>query len=175
MIAMPGRSHTGPLPPLSDEGRALAERLRRHVAVLARSERNTDLETAARYIESAFGSSESQYFESGGRSVRNIQTTKPSSIVVGAHYDTVPGSPGADDNASAVAVLIELAAMRVPGRFVAFANEELPYSHSEEMGSFAYAKRARGRGERVRAMFSLEMLGYYSDAPGSQKYPPLLR
>jgi len=54
MIAMPGRSHTGPLPPLSEEGRALAERLRRHVAVLAKSERNVDLETAARYIESAF-------------------------------------------------------------------------------------------------------------------------
>src|SRR5437870_5352600 len=83
MTAMPGRSHTGPLPPLSDEGRALAERLHHHVAVLARSERNADLETAARYIESAFGSSESQYFESGGRTVRNIQSTKPASIVVG--------------------------------------------------------------------------------------------
>src|SRR5204862_535337 len=83
------------------------------LAVLAKSERNADLETAARYIESAFGSSESQYFESGGRKVRNIQTTQAASIVVGAHYDTVPGSPGADDNASAVAVLIELAAMRL--------------------------------------------------------------
>jgi Zn-dependent M28 family amino/carboxypeptidase len=171
MIAMPGRSHTGPLPPLSEEGRALAERLRRHVAVLAKSERNADLETAARYIESAFGSSESQYFESGGRKVRNIQTTKPSVIVVGAHYDTVPGSPGADDNASAVAVLIELAAMQLPVRFVAFANEEMPYFLGPEMGSFVSAKRSRERGEDIRAMFSLEMLGYYRDAPGIQQYP----
>jgi Zn-dependent M28 family amino/carboxypeptidase len=171
MIAMPGRSHTGPLPPLSEEGRALAERLRRHVAVLAKSERNADLETAARYIESAFGSSESQYFESGGRKVRNIQTTKPSVIVVGAHYDTVPGSPGADDNASAVAVLIELAAMQLPVRFVAFANEEMPYFLGPEMGSFVSAKRSRERGEDIRAMFSLEMLGYYRDVPGIQQYP----
>ncbi len=120
----------------------------------------------------------SHYFDSGGRKVRNVEVGE-GAIVVGAHYDTVPGSPGADDNASAVAVLIELAALMKdaspPLRFVAFANEELPYSHGEEMGSFAYAKRARGRGERVRAMFSLEMLGYYSDAPGSQRYPPLMR
>ena len=139
--------------------------------MLARSERNADLETAARYIESAFGSSESQYFESGGRTVRNIQSTKPASIVVGAHYDTVPGSPGADDNASAVAVLIELAAMQLPVRFVAFANEEMPYFLGPEMGSFVSARRSRERGENLRAMFSLEMLGYYRDAPGSQHYP----
>ena len=94
---------------------------------------------------------------------------------MGAHYDTVPGSPGADDNASGVAVLIELAGMlaaeRLPIRFVAFANEEMPYFLTAEMGSVAWAKRARERGEPVRAMFSLEMLGYYRDAPGSQSYP----
>src|SRR5207245_68157 len=109
--------------------------------------------------------------ESGGRTVRNIQTTQPSPIVVGAHYDTVPGSPGADDNASAVAVLIELAAMRLPVRFVAFANEEMPYFLGPEMGSFVSARRSRERGENLRAMFSLEMLGYYRDDPGSQHYP----
>src|SRR2546429_5300603 len=157
MTAMPGRSHAGPLPPLSDEGRALAERLHHHVARLARSERNADLETAARYIESAFGSSESQYFESGGRTVRNIQSTKPASIVVGAHYGTVPGSPGADDNASAVAVLIELAAMQLPVRLVAFANEEMPYFLVPEMGSLLSAKRLAQRGDNVLCMFSLEM------------------
>jgi len=92
-------------------------------------------------------------------------------IVVGAHYDTVPGSPGADDNASAVAVLIELAAMQLPVRFVAFANEEMPYFLGPEMGSFVSAKRSRERGEDIRAMFSLEMLGYYRDVPGIQQYP----
>jgi hypothetical protein len=171
MTSMPGRSHKGPLPPLSDEGRALAERLRRHVEVLAARERNKDLETAARYIEAHLPGAQSQWFESGGRRVRNIELPHESPIVVGAHYDTVPGSPGADDNASAVAVLLELAAMKLPVRFVAFANEELPYSHGPEMGSLVYARRARSRGERIAAMFSLEMLGYYRDAPGSQRYP----
>jgi Zn-dependent M28 family amino/carboxypeptidase len=146
---------------------SLADRLRQHVQVLAKDERNRDLETPARYIEKAFTESASQYFRSGGREVRNIEAGA-GDIVVGAHYDTVPGSPGADDNASGVAVLIELAKM-VPGiRFVAFANEEAPYFLGPEMGSFVYA-RERGRG--VRAMFSLEMLGYYDDAPGSQRYP----
>jgi len=177
MTGMPGRSHAGPLPPLSGEARALALRLRLHVAALAAAERNQDLETAARYIEAALARQghqpQSQYFESGGRKVRNIEAGS-GDIVVGAHYDSVPGSPGADDNASGVAVLLELAAMRLPVRFVAFANEEMPYFYSAEMGSFAYAKRARERGERIRAMFSLEMLGYYRDAAGSQRYPPPL-
>jgi Zn-dependent M28 family amino/carboxypeptidase len=174
MTAMPDRPYAGPLPPLSGEGRALSLRLRLHVAALAAAERNTDLETPARYIEAAFSrlgfEPQSQYFESGGRKVRNIEAGS-GSIVVGAHYDTVPGSPGADDNASGVAVLIELAAMKLPVRFVAFANEEMPYFLGPEMGSWMWAKRARERGDTVLAMFSLEMLGYYSDAPRSQVYP----
>lgn len=181
MTAMPGRSHTGPLAPLSGEDRALSLRLRLHVAALAANERNADLETPARYIEAAFAAQghqpESQYFESGGRRVRNIEAGA-GKIIVGAHYDSVPGSPGADDNASGVAVLIELAAFlkndTPPIRFVAFANEEAPYFYGPEMGSWAFAKRARERGEAIRAMFSLEMLGYYRDAPGSQRYPPPL-
>jgi Zn-dependent M28 family amino/carboxypeptidase len=114
-----------------------------------------------------------QEFVSGGRKVRNIEAGS-GAIVVGAHYDTVPGSPGADDNASGVAVLIELAAMKLPVRLVAFANEEMPYFRGLEMGSWVWAKRARERGEPIRAMYSLEMLGYYRDAPGSQRYPPPL-
>jgi hypothetical protein len=178
MVVMPGRSHSGPLPTLSGEDRALSLRLRLHVAALAAAERNRDLETPARYIEAAFlkigFQPQSQYFESGGRKVRNVEAGS-GVIVVGAHYDTVPGSPGADDNASAVAVLIELAAFlkneALPVRFVAFANEEMPYFLGPEMGSWAYANRARERGERIEAMFSLEMLGYYRDAPGTQQYP----
>jgi Zn-dependent M28 family amino/carboxypeptidase len=181
MTRMPGSSHAGPLPPLSGEGRALSLRLRLHVAALAANERNSDLETPARYIEQAFASQglkfSIQEFVSGGRRVRNIEAGS-GPIVVGAHYDTVPGSPGADDNASGVAVLIELAAIArnetLPVRFVAFANEEAPYFDGPEMGSWAWAKRARERGDTIRAMFSLEMLGYYRDAPGSQRYPPPL-
>jgi len=181
---MPGKSHTGPLPPLSDEERALAERLRRHVFTLAKSERNTDLETPARYIEGAFAAhgltSKLQTFESGGRNVNNVEVSPPdpAAIVVGAHYDTVPGSPGADDNASAVAALIELAGLlrkeRLPIRFVAFANEELPYHMGPEMGSWVSARRSREQAEPLRGMISLEMLGCYRDEPGSQRYPPPL-
>ena len=181
---MPGKSHAGPLPPLSDEERALAERLRRHVFTLAKSERNTDLETPARYIEGAFAAhgltSKLQTFESGGRNVNNVEVSPPdpAAIVVGAHYDTVPGSPGADDNASAVAALIELAGLlrkeRLPIRFVAFANEELPYHMGPEMGSWVSARRSRERNEPLRGMLSLEMLGCYRDEPGSQRYPPPL-
>jgi hypothetical protein len=168
MIRMPGKSYQGPLPPLGGEARALALRLRLHVAALAANERNTDLETPARYIEHALKSFSTQEFMSGGRQVRNIETGS-GGIVVGAHYDTVPGSPGADDNASGVAVLLELARLVPSGvRFVAFANEEVPYFLGPEMGSFVYA---RERGAGVRAMFSLEMLGYYSEKPGSQNYP----
>jgi Peptidase family M28 len=174
MIRMPGSSHAGALPPLTGEARALSLRLRLHVAALANAERNLNLETPARYIEQAFRSQGMEFsvqeFVSGGRKVRNIEAGK-GDIVVGAHYDTVPGSPGADDNASGVAVLLELAAMQLPVRFVAFANEEPPYSFGPEMGSWAWAKRARERGDAIRAMYSLEMLGYYRDAPGSQHYP----
>jgi Zn-dependent M28 family amino/carboxypeptidase len=182
--AMPGTSHAGPLPPLSAEERALAARLRQHVFTLAKGERNTDLETPVRYIAGALAAhglaSELQTFESGGRNVSNVEVSPPgpATIVVGAHYDTVPGSPGADDNASAVAALIELAGLlgkeRLPIRFVAFANEELPYHMGPEMGSWVSARRSRERAEPLRAMFSLEMLGCYRDEPGSQRYPPPL-
>jgi hypothetical protein len=176
MVPMPGESYAGPLPPLGDDD--LSKKLRRHVEALAASERNTDLETPARYIEAALARQgyqpQSQYFESGGRRVRNIEAGS-GSIVVGAHYDTVPGSPGADDNASGVAVMIELAAIMknatLPVRFIAFANEEMPYFLGPEMGSYVSARQARERGERIQAMFSLEMLGYYRDEPGSQHYP----
>jgi len=170
MIIMPGSSHRGPLPPFRDH--AVAERLKRHVTELARSERNTDLERPASYIEAAFPNPRSHYFDSGGRKVRNVETGE-GAIVVGAHYDTVPGSPGADDNASGVAVLLELSQL-LRGeqiRFIAFANEEPPYFMGPDMGSWVSAKRSRDAKEPVRAMFSLEMLGYYRDEPGSQRYP----
>jgi len=172
MLAMPGRSYRGALE-FNAEERALAGRLRAHVTTLASSERNRDLERPARYIAAQLGDVREQPFVSGGRTVRNIETGA-GTVVVGAHYDTVPGSPGADDNASGVAVLIELARMQLPARFVAFANEEMPYFQSGEMGSLAYAARAADAGDSISAMLSLEMLGCYRDQPGSQQYPPPL-
>lgn len=174
MVAMPGRSYGGPLEFTAEE-HALAERLRTHVEALAADQRNVDLERPLRYILSKMGNTRIHEFMSGGRMVKNVETGS-GAVVVGAHYDTVPGSPGADDNASGVAALIELSRMALPARFVAFANEEMPYFYSGEMGSQAWAQAARQRVDRgaddVRAMLSLEMLGCYSEAPGSQHYPP---
>jgi Zn-dependent M28 family amino/carboxypeptidase len=171
MVGMPGRSYQGRLEFTAEE-RALGDRLRTHVETLAARERNTDLETPLRYIATQLGPKvRFQEFRSGGRMVKNAEVGD-GAVVIGAHYDTVPGSPGADDNASAVAALLELARMDLPARFVAFANEEMPYFHTNEMGSQAYAAAARASGQRIDAMISLEMLGCYSDEPGSQRYPP---
>ena len=98
-------------------------------------------------------------------------------VVVGAHYDTVVGCPGANDNATGVAAVLELA-QRFSGRpqprtirFVAFVNEEPPFFQTAHMGSAVYANAARSRGDRVAGMLSLETMGYYSEEKGSQRYP----
>jgi Zn-dependent M28 family amino/carboxypeptidase len=98
-------------------------------------------------------------------------------VVVGAHYDTVATTPGADDNASAVAVMLECARLlrhsrpQRTVRFVAFACEEQPHFHTDTMGSQAYAKRCQDRNERIVGMICLEMVGYYSSEQGSQAFP----
>src|SRR4029077_6724294 len=89
----------------------------------------------------------------------------------------VEGAPGADDNASGTAALLALARAYAGRRFartvrfVAFTNEEPPYFESAGMGSRVYAARAAARGDRIVVMLSLETLGYYADAPGTQRYP----
>ena len=101
----------------------------------------------------------------------------PPIIIIGAHYDSVFGSPGANDNGSGVAAMLALArrfASAKPKqtlRFVAFVNEEPPYFLSGEMGSQVYARRCKERGDKISAMISLETIGYFSDAPNSQTYP----
>lgn len=102
-------------------------------------------------------------------------------LLVGAHYDSVSGSPGADDNASGVAALLELSRLfadvtpRVTMRFVAFVNEEPLFFFGSQQGSLVYARNARRQGDDIRLMVSLEAIGYYSDRRGSQGYPPLFR
>ena len=105
-------------------------------------------------------------------------TTHPDEIViVGAHYDAEVRTPGADDDASGVAGMLELARRFVGQpmdrtiRFVAFTNEEGSNSAGGTMGSNTHAKGCKDRGENIVAMLSLEMLGYYSDEPDSQRYP----
>ncbi len=169
---------------------ALADALRTDIARLAGEigERHTRrpraLAAAAAFIEEALAAAghrvERQEYEVGGVPCANLEVEVaggPEVIVVGAHYDTVPGSPGANDNATGVAATLALArafAGRRPARtlrFVAFVNEEMPYFHTDRMGSFRYARRCRERGERVVGMLSLETIGYYSDEPRSQAYP----
>jgi Zn-dependent M28 family amino/carboxypeptidase len=191
MTAMPGRSFAGPFDTLSADERDLAARLRVHVVAIASRERNLEhpeaYEAAATYLEGALAEPghgvRRQPFEVGGRPARNLEVEIAGSglsagvIVIGAHYDSVRGSPGANDNGSGVAATVELARLladwrpRHAWRFVLFANEEPPWFHTESMGSAVYARAARQRGEHIVAMFSLETLGYYSDAPGSQHYP----
>ena len=110
-----------------------------------------------------------------------VGTDTPSeNFVVGAHYDSVAGPVGADDNATGVAAVLELARqfktarLRGTVRFLFFVNEEPPYFQTENMGSTVYARKLRSQGIRVSAMISLETIGFYSDAIGSQKYPPVL-
>jgi len=124
-----------------------------------------------------------QPYEVKGQTYRNIiaerrGTEEPDRVlIVGAHYDTVEGTPGADDNASGVAVLLELARLhaetrfRKTVRFVAFTLEEPPFFRSRQMGSRVYARSLKERGERVEAMVCLEMVGYYSQEKGSQWFP----
>lgn len=198
LFHMPGTTHTGPLPPLSAEETGIRNGLTVHVGTLAGSigERNLgryeSLQVAANYIEQTLRRlgyrPRDEPFKSRGRPVRNIVAEKRGSsipeevVLLGAHYDSAQGSPGANDNGSGVAALLELARLLADQqpqrtvRFVAFVNEELPFSNSPEMGSLVHARAAKGRGDRVPAMLSLETIGYYSDAPGSQHYPfPLSR
>jgi hypothetical protein len=193
---MPGKSHQGPLPAADGPLLSLAAELRQDVSHLAEQigERNVhrrpkELATAADWIEAEFAKvgykvGHRQY-EVSGVTCSNLEaeihgTTLPEEIVViGAHYDTVSGTRGANDNGSGVAAMLALArrfAHRKTDRtlrFVAFVNEEPPYFQTERMGSRVYAKECRRRGEKVTAMLSLETIGYYSDSEGSQKYPPL--
>lgn len=195
MTSMPGKPHRGALPPLTDEEAALGRLLERHITTIAAREHNVvhydELEKVARYIEAtlaSFGYAVGrQEFLVDGKPVRNIDvaiepaggSAEPDVIVVGAHYDSVSGSPGANDNASGAAAVIELARLlrdldTVGGkriRLVLFVNEEPPYFRTEAMGSLRYARALAQRNERVVAMCSLETIGFYSSDPGSQVYP----
>jgi hypothetical protein len=179
----------------NDEQTRMMSRLQAHVQLLAGDigERNilhpAALSDAALYIESEWSRQGyavgQQAYEVSGVRCANLEVTRNGDVrerellLIGAHYDSVIGSPGANDNASGVAALLEISrqfaasepAMTV--RFVAFVNEEPPFFMSEQQGSMVYAKSARHRGDDIRLMVSLETIGWYSNRPGSQRYPPL--
>ncbi|PLX84852.1 MAG: aminopeptidase [Desulfuromonas sp.] len=175
----------------------LADRLEGHVRQLAGEigerhiHRPKALHAAADYIRQSWEAmgydvSKRDYPVLGVPSA-NLEAVRPGSarpdeiLVVGAHYDTVRGSPGANDNASGVAALLELSRLLAGAepertvRLVAFTNEERPFVFLGQQGSHHYARAARRRGDDIRLMIALETMGYYSSDPDSQRYPPGLR
>jgi Zn-dependent M28 family amino/carboxypeptidase len=196
MTQMPLRSYKGSLQPLSVEESQLATNLAAHVKYLSETigerslSRAGSLQEVTDYLrdtlkQAGYVSTE-QTYSVEGRAVSNIEASlagsdnASGSVIVGAHYDSVAGTVGADDNATGVAGVLELARLlqgsklRRTVRFVLFVNEEPPYFQTDMMGSLVYARQLRRDHIPVSAMISLEMLGFYSDAPSSQKYPPVL-
>lgn len=179
--------------PLTD----LPARLSAHVHAIASAEHNTgtpaELEKAALYIEATLAAQgykvRRDEYVFDGHKVRNLEVSianvapgkQPERIyIVGAHYDSAPGTPGANDNGSGTAGVLEMARMFksvVPAagnelKFVLFVNEEPPYFGGAGMGSRHHAKALNARGMNVKAALILETIGYYSNAKDSQRYPP---
>ncbi len=146
--------------------------------------RRTEAYITARLRKAGYKVEFQEYLSSGVK-VKNIIAVKPGAaapkeiIIVGAHYDTF-NNPGADDDASGIAGLLELAEYAAPGKygrtikFTAFVNEEPPFFREAGMGSVVYAKAAAARKENIKAALILEMTGYYTEASVSQRYPPLI-
>ena len=190
--SMPGRSLRD-APPALDEAQVDARaRMADDLDVLAVQigERHAGLprayERAATFLEDRLRDAgyepRRETFEAGGQACHNLIAESPGErrgwVVVGAHYDTARGSPGADDNGSGVVSLLEIA-RRLHGdraqlglRLVLFANEEPPHFRTEEMGSRVHTRRAAEAGDSIAAMLSLETMGHYDDSDGSQNYPP---
>jgi Zn-dependent M28 family amino/carboxypeptidase len=167
----------------------LQDRLKAHLQEIVR-ERDPYLATAGHfYVQTYIETQLQQYgnvirheftYAPKGRLHQNLVLDLPAkpgsaakpAIVIGAHYDGVPGTPGADDNATGVAVLLELARaiaqhpLRYPVRLIAFDLEEYGM-----VGSTAYAQELLDQEQPLRLMLSLEMLGYCSQEPNSQRYP----
>jgi hypothetical protein len=191
LIRMPGKNIVGATPLLPEEI-TLRDELAADVHTLAAEigERNMSnyprLNAAAEFIETSFARvglhTRRDSYEIDGLPCHNIEAEIPGSssiVIVGAHYDSAFGAPGANDNGSGVAGMLALArrfattaqSKRCTLRFVAFVNEEPPYFQTSRMGSFVYASRCRARHDPIEAMISLETIGCFSNAPHSQRYP----
>lgn len=192
---MPGKSHQGPLPTATASQNQLAQELRADVVYLAQTigERNStqkyeQLQKTRDWLRQQLTRAgyrvKNQDYKIGQQVFSNLECDLPGQssqvVVVGAHYDSARDCPAANDNGSGVASLLALARHlqgRKPQktlRWVFFVNEEPPNFAHPTMGSAVYARFCQKRGDSIRSMLSLETLGYYSDEPGSQKYPPPL-
>ena len=194
---MPGESYRGPLPKLTAEQIKVRDFLKSDLARLAGliGERNVqhpeNYAAAALFLEKSLGEMgydvKRQEYRAGGHPCMNLSASVPGNdkagqiVVVGAHYDSLSGSPGANDNGTGVVATLALARMFAKHkpvrtlRLVFFANEESPYFQTSQMGSLVYAKACRAKEENIAAMLSLETIGYYSDVKNSQQYPAALR
>ena len=191
VAALRGRSPPEPVARACTPGQVDPERLKAHVRTLSetfhpRDHQHPDnLERTAGYVAGALtragGRVSSEPYSTGGASYRNvIARFGPDSeerLVIGAHYDAAEGAPGADDNASGVAGLLELAALlkerppRMRVDLVGFTLEEPPHFRRDTQGSKVHARALRTQGVKVRAMMSIETIGYYSNEADSQHYP----
>ncbi len=193
MFWMPGHSYRGQLPPLQNEETILKKSLRQDVQKIASElgSRNAaqyqNLTAAKIFLEKTFTTFgyqvKSQTYTVDNQSYYNLEaerlgTEKPNeTIVIGGHYDSAFTSPGANDNGTGAAATLELARLfankstKRTLRFVEFTNEEPPFFWTKDMGSLVYARQIDPRKEKIVAMLSLETMGYFSDAVGSQHYP----
>ena len=190
---MPRRSGSDFIRPLTSKEGKIQKNIEAHVRKLATQigERNVwtyeELEESAAYLtqvlEDLGYTVKEQRYRVLDKDVRNLEveipgvSTSDEIVLVGAHYDSAIGAPGANDNASGVAALVEIARLFFGRkcdktlRFVFFTNEESPFFQTTDMGSLVYARRSRERNEKIVAMLCLETIGYYSNESGSQKYP----
>ncbi|MBX9720826.1 MAG: M28 family peptidase [Candidatus Obscuribacterales bacterium] len=191
VIWMPGSSYRGAILPFANDEQDIEKHLRSYENKLAVEigQRNSveSLQKSIQYIEDtlkSFGYEiEEQDFTVDGHNFKNISAeltgvSEPKQILlIGAHYDSVNGSPGANDNGSGVSSVLEIARQNAGKknaktlRFVFFTNEEPPYFSSKEMGSYFYAKQCAERNENIIGLLVMETLGYYTDQPNSQTYP----
>jgi len=188
---MPGKSFTGALPAATVAERSLADQIKSDVIYLAGTVGNRDTDHPANLVKGA-DYIEAELGRAGWKVARHAYVVKGQTVfnldaeikgeldeivLVGAHYDSVMGAPGANDNASGAAAVLALARRmgkehpRRTLRLAAFVNEEPPYFQTEQMGSLVYAKECKARGDKIAAMMSIETIGCYSDQPGSQRYP----
>lgn len=184
----------------SDDDASLVQvdRLRRDVRFLTsisppRNSKNIDsLNKVAEYIYTEFEKTGCsliyQPFQIEGKEYKNVICSfgpvDAARVIVGAHYDVHGDSPGADDNASGVAGVLDLSRLIAEQKpllnyridLVAYANEELPYFGTKSMGSMVHAQSLQEAKAPIKLMISLEMIGYFRDEVDSQRYPsPLMR
>lgn len=193
-----GRGASFAVDPAFGKVRVSTENLKAHVSFLTSIRPRPNylnagsMNTAASYIKAKLEEcglkAELQRVRAHGKEYANVIASAgpeaASRVVLGAHYDVCGDQPGADDNMSGVAGLLEIARLlkdqapnpRYRIDFAAYALEEPPFFGTEMMGSFVHAKSLREAGCSVRGMISLECIGFFTDAPGSQRYPlPLMR